>query len=176
MAELVTARLRLRPVRQRDFDSLYAMFNDPDVMRFYPGLRDRAQTQEWIDWNASAWEKHATGFFALERLEDDAFVGQCGPLPQEVDDRFDYEVAYLLAREHWGRGYATEAARACRDWAFRTFEPDRVVSFIAPDNQRSIHVAQRNDMKLLKQRYVERWKREILIYGITSVDWSALAA
>ncbi len=171
---ILTPRLRLRPLVQDDFESLFAMFNDPRVMKFYPALKSREETQGWLDWNDRAWAEHKTGFFTIERLEDRTFIGQCGPLPQQIDDRFDYEVGYMLASEHWGHGYATEAARAARDWAFTTFDPDRVVSFILPANHRSIAVAQRNDMRLLKRRYVGRWKREIVIYGIMRKEWLSL--
>ncbi|MBC5811202.1 MAG: GNAT family N-acetyltransferase [Candidatus Eremiobacteraeota bacterium] len=169
-----TERLRMRRLGQQDVDALFAMFQDPGAMRYYPGLKDRAETQAWLDWSERSWAEHRTGFFALERLSDGAFVGQCGPLPQHVDVRFDYEVGYLLASEHWGHGYATEAARGARDWVFRTFDADRVVSFIDPRNAPSIAVAERNDMRLLKQRRAERWNRDILIYGISRAEWKQL--
>lgn len=163
-----TQRLGLRKLTQNDFDFLYAMFNDRQVMRYYPGLKDRAETQRWIDWLEAGYARYGYALFAVERLADGALLGQCGPMHMEIDGRPDIEVGYLFAREFWGAGYATEAARAAKRWAFEHHAPDRVVSFIDPRNEPSIAVARRNGMQPLKrlEAHENRWKKPVLIYGV----------
>lgn len=164
---LITERLTLRRFQESDLDNLCAMLGDPEVMRHYPGTRDRAGAQKWLESILSGYERFGYSFFAVERSDDKQFVGQVGLLHwDDVDGREDVEVAYMLCREHWGYGYAQEAARACRDWAFEQLGVDRVVSFIAVSNDRSIAVAERNGMTRLKRLEQNRFGQPIYVYGI----------
>lgn len=169
---LATERLRLRRFTEDDVENMLRMVGDPEVMRHYPAVLDRDRARQWLDRILVSYERRGYSFFAVERLEDGAFVGQVGLLHwDDVDGRADIEVAYMLAREHWGRGYAAEAARACRDWAFEHLGADRVVSFIAVDNAPSIAVAQRNGMTCLKRLDENRFNMPIFVYGITKPQW-----
>ena len=160
----------LRHMEQRDFDSLYALFNDPEVMKYYPGLRDRAETQLWMNWVFDQYEHYGHGLFVVEHVDTGEFIGQVGIIRQDWDGRADLEVGYMLARKFWGNGYATEAARAMRDYAFAHFHPDRVVSFITPENKRSQEVAKRNGMRILKRIKHPRLDLDIDIWGIYAGD------
>ena len=99
-------------------------------------------------------------------------MGRCGLLSQEVDGERHVEVAYALAPEFWGRGYATEAAVASRDHAFRTLDVPHVVSLILPDNAASIRVAERNGMAFWKM--AEFRTCLVRVYRITRVGWEGL--
>ena len=146
-----TQRLRLRELRQSDFGELYAMFNDPLVMRYYPSTRDERATQEWIDWMIhERYAKHGYGLWAVERKEDGAFVGQCGLLLQQVDGKDEVEIGYLFKSSQWHKGYATEAARACKEYAFTTLGCSHVISLIRAINVPSRAVAERNGMSVWK--------------------------
>ena len=150
MTKLETARLSLRELRQSDFAELYAMFNDPRVMRYYPSMRDEAGTQAWLDRMLTGYSAEGYGLWAVELKESGEFVGQCGLLLQEVDGQSELEIGYLFKSQHWHQGYATEAARACKRYAFDRLGQEHVISLIRPVNAPSRKVAERNGMKVWK--------------------------
>jgi len=78
-------------------------------------------------------------------------IGDCGIIRQHVENEFLYEIGYHLRRDHWGQGFATEAATACRDWAFANLKTDRLISLIRPENLPSRRVAERNGMVVWKE-------------------------
>jgi [ribosomal protein S5]-alanine N-acetyltransferase len=147
---LETARLQLRELEQADFEPLYGMLSDPLVMRYYPSTRDRQATQEWIDWMQERYAQIGYGLWATVLRSSGEFVGQCGLLLQRVDEQDEVEVGYLLRSQYWHQGYATEAGRACRDYAFRELGCAHVISLIRPMNMPSRAVAERNGMSIWK--------------------------
>ncbi len=92
------------------------------------------------------------------------FVGQVGLTLQDVKGHAETELGYLLVRKFWGQGIASEAARACRDFAFEELGRSQLVSLIDPRNQRSRRVAERIGMRL--DRRVEKWGKPVLVYSI----------
>lgn len=78
-------------------------------------------------------------------------IGDCGIIRQEVEDELLYEIGYHLRRDFWGQGLATEAAIACRDWAFAHLKTNRIISLIRPENLSSQGVAERNGMTIWKE-------------------------
>ncbi len=151
--------------------------SDPRVMRYYPAVYDRARANRALESVRGSYERLGYSLLAVERKSDGAFVGQVGLLHwEDVDAREDVEVAYMLLPEYWGAGYATEAARACRDWAFGHLPVDRVVSFIVTQNRPSIAVAQRNNMRRLKRLERNRFGKPIYVYGISRAEWSAASS
>ncbi len=143
-----TERLQLRPMGFDDADRLASIFQDPVAMRHYPSLIDRPGTIRWIERTITNYERFGYGLLVVERRDDGEFLGQCGFIPQTVGDEGgpEPEIAYLFVRRHWGHGYATEAARACRDWGFRFLGVPRLISIISIHNEPSIRVAERNGM------------------------------
>jgi RimJ/RimL family protein N-acetyltransferase len=151
--------------------------SDPRVMRYYPTVYDLARARLVLENVRAAYERLGYSLLAVERKSDGAFVGQVGLLHwDDVDARADVEVAYMLVPEHWGAGYATESARACRDWAFAHLGVDRIVSFIVTGNRPSIAVARRNGMRRLKRLERNRFGKPIYVYGIARAQWSAAAS
>lgn len=150
------------------------LMSDPRVMRYYPAVYDLARARQVLANVIAAYERLGYSLLAVERRSDGDFVGQAGLLHwDDVDAREDVEVAYMLTPENWGVGYATEAARACRDWAFVHLDVDRVVSFIVTGNRPSIAVARRNGMRRLKRLENNRFGKPIYVYGISRAEWSA---
>ena len=140
---LETERLALRQFTSGDVDNLLQIFGDPAAMRFYPAPFDREKTAGWIRWSLDSCEKNGFGLWAVIRKHDQLFLGDCGPMLQPVEDRTEMEIGYHMLRREWGRGYATEAARACRDYAFSTLNYPRVVSIVNPLNMASRRVAEK---------------------------------
>jgi len=139
---LRTQRLLLRAFRAADIDAWAAMEADPDVRR-YRGNNPRTREQAWsvMESSLGQWALRGYGLFALERVADECFIGFTGVL--HPADWPEPELSYSLSRAAWGYGFATEAARAARAWAFGQRGFERLASFILPENTGSIRVAQK---------------------------------
>jgi RimJ/RimL family protein N-acetyltransferase len=140
---LTTERLTLRGWREDDLDAYAAIAADPEVMRFMGGPLDRADTWRQIAVFVGHWHLRGHGFWVVER--EGTMIGRIGLWRPHGWPGL--EVGWLLAREAWGHGYATEAARASVEHAWRTTDVPRLISLIAPDNHASARVAQRLGMQ-----------------------------
>jgi len=143
---LETERLILRPHVVDDADALEAVLGDPVAMEFYPAALDRRGVEGWINNNRQRYQRDGFGKWAMVVKSTGEIGGSCGPALQEVEGRSEIEVGYNVRRDLWGRGYATEAARACIEYGFRELGAQRVISMIRPENVRSIRVAEKNGM------------------------------
>jgi RimJ/RimL family protein N-acetyltransferase len=136
-----TERLAFRPMTGDDLDDLAALLGDPAVMRYYPRPKTRDEARGWIDWNQRLYRDERYGLWAVELRGTGEFVGDCGLTPQQVDGVTELEVGYHVRTELQGRGLATEAAAACRDFARDVLGATRLVAIIRPDNVPSQRVA-----------------------------------
>ncbi len=143
---LETERLYLREMNQSDFDALCRIMQDPDTMYAYEGAFSDAEVQEWLDRQIMRYQKWGFGLWAVILKETDEMIGQCGLTMQPWKDREVLEIGYLFERRHWHRGYATEAAAACKRYAFDVLKVDEVCSIIRESNRASQNVALRNGM------------------------------
>jgi ribosomal-protein-alanine N-acetyltransferase len=150
-AILETARLTLREFVPEDTDSLARVISDPETMRYYRAPYIGIQVTEWIERNRERYKNDGVGLWAMVLKSTGDMIGDCGIIRQHVDGEFLYEVGYHLRRDFWGQGLATEAAIACRDWAFANLKVERVISLIRPDNLPSRKVAERNGMTVWKE-------------------------
>ena len=148
---LRTERMVLREMVPEDVDDLMRIFSDPEAMRYYPSTKTREEAERWVDWVARSYEENGFGLWACVLRETGEFCGQCGLVPQEVGGRREVEVGYLFVRGFWGRGLATEAARASRDFGFERLDRRRLVSLIDPRNTASRRVAERIGMRPEKE-------------------------
>jgi RimJ/RimL family protein N-acetyltransferase len=153
MQILETDRLVLRHLEGDDLESLYALYRDPEIRRYFPeGTLTRAETLEELEWFLDGHPEHPElGLWATIHKPSGRFIGRCGLLPWTIDDRQEVEVAYLLAREYWGQGLATEAARGIVDHAFEQLSLSRLICLIDPANHASIRVAERIGMSFERQ-------------------------
>ena len=143
---LETARLRLREFVSQDADALAAVLGDPVAMQWYPAPFDRKGVEEWIEKNRSRYQSDGYGLWAMVLKDSDELIGDCGCFLRDVDGRDDIEIGYHVRRDLWGRGYATEAAAACMQYAFTKLGVDRVISLIRPENVQSVRVAEKNGL------------------------------
>lgn len=139
-----TERLLLRMPRLEDAEDLLAYAGDPEVTRWIGGgsgdlEETRAKIGEWL----ARWERDGVGHFCVVR--EGRVLGRVGFLTWNPDtwtiDGPQIELGWTLAQEHWGHGYATEAARGARDWLLGERPAERLISLINPRNVRSIRVA-----------------------------------
>lgn len=167
---ITTSRLTLRRMDEDDVPSLMTIFSDPVAMQYYPRTRTESEAFDWVHWNQTLYQEWGHGLWIVERRHDGAFLGQCGVIPQTVHEETELEIGYLFQRAQWGQGYATEAARAARDWAFQSRDITHLISIINPENTPSIRVAERNRMRF-RERTV--WHDKIVaVYSIQRTEWS----
>jgi ribosomal-protein-alanine N-acetyltransferase len=145
---LRTLRLHLRPWRDEDLAPFAAMNADPRVMEFFPALLGREQSDAMVAGIREHFSGHGFGLWAVEVPGVAEFIGFVGLAIPRFEAHFTpcVEIGWRLAREHWGRGYATEAARAALDFGFRDLELEEIVSFTTAANVRSRAVMERIGM------------------------------
>lgn len=154
-----TARLRFREMTEADLDAMAALLGDPAVMRFYPAPRTREQAAEWIAGNRRRYAQDGHGLWVIETLSEHSddggpgFVGDCGLTWQEVNGEPRLEVGYHVRADLWGRGYATEAAAACRDHARDALGHHELVAIIHPENSASRRVAEKIGLREAEQDF-----------------------
>ncbi len=143
---LQTERLYLREMTQEDFPALCLMLQDAEVMTAYEHVFDDAEAQEWLDRQRARYARYGFGLWAVILKESDTMIGQCGLTMQDCDGREVLEIGYLFQKAYWHQGYATEAAIACKQYAFNVLQAEEVYSIIRDTNTASRRVALRNGM------------------------------
>ena len=143
---LETPRLILCEMSLADLDFVAAMLADPEVMRFYPKCYSREEAQTWVERQTNRYARHGHGLWLVLDKASGQPVGQVGLLIQNVEGVEEKEVGYLIHRPFWRRGFATEAALACRDHAFEVLGRPRLISLIRPENIPSQGVARKLGM------------------------------
>ena len=145
---LETARLILRQMQQSDYSALCKILQDQDVMYAYEGAFDDTEVQAWLDRQIQRYHEYSFGLWAVILKENNEMIGQCGLTMQSWDDKQVLEVGYLFQKAYWHKGYATEAAIACKEYAFEKLNANEVFSIIRDTNVPSQNVAKRNGMTL----------------------------
>jgi RimJ/RimL family protein N-acetyltransferase len=170
---LTTPRLLLRTFRQVDLPAYAALNTDPEVVRYLGGPLTREDSDGIAEWAQELYAAEGIGLLAVERREDGAFLGMCGLHHQETYPD-DVEVAWRLARERWGNGYATEAAIAWLDHGFGPLGLSRVISISDAPNERSIAVMRRLGMTFDHAGPIhdEGQVFDAVVFSITAERWA----
>ena len=172
-----TERLVLRPFRREDVVLYAAISADPEVMRYLGGPRDPAYTEEQMADSNGTLRRTGAGMVAVERRDDGAFVGAVGlsVVPWFPDD---LQLGWRLVPQHWGHGYATEAARAWLAHGFEVLGWDRLTAMADVPNLRSLAVMERLGMRRLHEVDLtedgERFR--VALHELTRDDWRAQRA
>jgi RimJ/RimL family protein N-acetyltransferase len=164
---LETERLSLRELELSDLDFVAEMLGDPEVMRFYPSTCDRSAALAWIRKQLSRYASDGHGLWLVEECRTGRPVGQVGLAMQQVGDRREPEIGYLIHRPYWRQGFAHEAAVATRDHALGPLGLDRVISLVRPVNVPSRALARKLGMRL--ERAVSFAGLEHLLYAFERV-------
>jgi RimJ/RimL family protein N-acetyltransferase len=138
-----TERLRFREYRDDDLHDVVAMFSDPQARRFYPEMDTPEACRGWIEWSKRNYQDHGFGLWVIEDLTTGEFLGDCGLTYQPVEGKRLLELGYHLLAGQRGKGFVTEAGRACLDYAFNKLEAPMVCSTVHPENRSSMAVARR---------------------------------
>ena len=165
---LETERLILREMCQSDFPLLCKHLQDEEVMYAYEHAFSDAEVQEGLDKQIQNYNQYGFGVWAVILKENKELIGHCGLSMQPCEDRELLEIGYIFQKAYWHKGYATEAAIACREYAFDKLNADEVFSLIRVNNIASQHVAQRNGMTI-RGTYVKHYHGVDMLHYIFSV-------
>ena len=167
-----TERLKFRLVSSDDFDLWMDFFKQKDVARFL--AMDKIPTplekcEHWFNRVNHRYENELGGMNALIDKSGNEMLGQCGLLIQEVDGLTELEIGYSILPKYWNKGYATEAAKKCRDYAFENNFANSIISIIHVENINSEKVAINNGM--LKTKTTLFKEMPVNIFRINREDW-----
>jgi RimJ/RimL family protein N-acetyltransferase len=140
-----TNRLSIRPLRLNDEDAIYRILSDADVMRYSDGIQTRSQVQQWLRTQIEDnYPKLGFGIWAIEERTTLEAIGYCGLTrdPHRCGPT-ETEIGYRLIHDYWGRGFATEAVCAVRDYAINSLHLATLIAIIHPENRPSIRVIEK---------------------------------
>jgi ribosomal-protein-alanine N-acetyltransferase len=150
LSNLSTERLNIRPLTIADIQAWAAFFEGNDGLKFFtfdPNQPSEEKARSWIDKQLWRYKENLFGHLALTDKQTGNLIGQCGLLTQEVDGKAEIEIGYHVLPQYWGKGLATEAARALKQFAWDNAISDTLISIIHVDNIRSQRVAEKNGMQ-----------------------------
>jgi len=175
MIVLETKRLLLRRFTPEDAADNFRIYTDPENMRFMGRQPDSVEFERYHIQRhiANYYDRHEFGLWAVVLKQDGRLIGRCGLLYQPVEGAQEVEVSYLIDRPYWGRGLATEAARAVVKLGFGRYGFSRIVALINPENVGSVRVAEKVGLKY--ERDVSfRDFGEVALYALKAEDFVAL--
>ncbi len=169
MNVLETERLFIRHLRASDLDELSALCADAELMRYVGDGQPltREQVQRWIEKSLENYSRHGLGCMAVTEKSEDRLIGYCGLVYAQGSD--EPEIIYALQKEYWGRGLASEAARAMLAYGLTKHKLPRILATIDPDNASSIRIVEKLGLKFLMKRVDEHGLPE-LVYEISATD------
>lgn len=143
----------LRAFAPDDLDRLCLVFGDAEVMRYISGgkPRSREETETGLLKTIEGWQRREFGLWAVTLKESEEMIGYCGLI--FLDDTPEIEIAYGLARAHWGKGYATEAALASLRFGFERLKLERIVAVVNPGNVPSQRVLEKLGMTYVEMAH-----------------------
>ncbi|MBR3950111.1 MAG: GNAT family N-acetyltransferase [Oscillospiraceae bacterium] len=165
-----TERLILRELTEGDFDGLYRVLGDSDIMEHYPYTFDEARVRGWIQKNQERYSTLGFGLWAVCLKETGELIGDCGLTMQIVHGRILPEIGYHIRADRQRRGYATEAAIAVRDWTFRNTPFRMVCSYMKHTNEPSAKTAQAYGCTLA-DTYADDANGITKVYAMTREEW-----
>ncbi len=167
-----TSRLTLRRMREDDAEALFDIFSDPIAMRYFGVVFDRPGMEKWVKDNLEHEQQHGFSLLSVILKDSNQVIGDCGLETDEIDGRLMVGIGFDFRRSYWGRGYATEAARAVLEYGFTNFEFESIWGWIDPQNTPSRRVAERIGMLL--DRHVDRGGKKYALYSIKRRNWETM--
>jgi RimJ/RimL family protein N-acetyltransferase len=166
MAEMETARLQLRQFTLDDFDDLFRLYSDAEVMK-YLSLRTREQTQASLHKHIQHWQQHNFGMWAVIHKDSSKLIGRCGL--GFLENTPEVELGYVFDKSYWNMGLGTEASQATLQYGFRELKLERIVAIAKPENIASVRVIQKVGMKYQKNAHY--YGHDVVYYAISRSEW-----
>jgi RimJ/RimL family protein N-acetyltransferase len=150
MKIIETERLYLRELHVNDKKELMKVLSDPESMEFYPSPFSEEKVEKWIQWNIENYMTYKHGLWAVILKEGEVFIGDCGITMQDIGDETIPEIGFHIIKEYCNKGYATEAALACKEYAFKVLHYPKIFSYTAVRNTPSQKVAEKIGLQIYK--------------------------
>ncbi|UOE95050.1 GNAT family N-acetyltransferase [Alkalihalobacillus sp. LMS39] len=131
--------------------SLSKVLSEPESMQFYPEPFSKDKVEKWIKWNIDNYKRYNHGLWAVILKNEDKFIGDCGITMQIIEKETVPEIGFHIIKDYWNKGYATEAANACKDYAFKILNYPKVFSYTTVKNIPSQKVAKKIGMQEYKK-------------------------
>jgi len=146
MKVMETKRLYLRELVLGDTDDLAKVLSDSESMKYYPAPFSKEKVEKWIQWNIDNYKKYNYGLWAVILKDGEKFIGDCGNTMQMIENETVPEIGFHIIKDYWNKGYATEAAIACKEYAFNVLKLPKVFSYTTVNNIPSQKVAEKVGM------------------------------
>ena len=170
---LETERLFLREMNENDFDALYEVLADADIMQHYPYTFDENRVRNWIQRNIERYRIFGFGLWAVCLKETGEMIGDCGLNLQLIDGRIKPEIGYHIRANKQRNGYAKEAAIAVRDWMFNNRPFQIVYSYMKYTNEPSVKTAISYGCKQVDE-YQDDENKITKVFAISRDQWADL--
>ena len=166
---LKTERFILRYITKEEYEELKEKLQEKDVMYDWEYDFSDDDVQNWIDKNLELYKKYNLGYFLMVENTSGKILGQSALMPDIINEYTYYEIGYILKKEYWHNGFATEAANALKNYAFNTLNLNEIIFEIRPDNISSRKIAENLNAKICGKfiKNVRNKKMLHLIYKLT---------
>ena len=168
-----TDRLIMREMTEDDFDALYAVLADSDIMQHYPYTFDGDRVREWIRKNIERYKVLGFGLWAVVLKETGEMIGDCGLTMQIINEQIRPEIGYHIRKDCQQRGYASEAAKAVRDWTFMNTPFNIIYSYMKDTNVPSYRTAMAYGCHLVDE-FEDDTNKITKVYAISRSEWDEL--
>ena len=168
-----TERLFLREMKESDFDALYEVLADSDIMQHYPYTFDESRVRNWIQRNIERYRIFGFGLWAVCLKETGEMIGDCGITLQLIDGQIKPEIGYHIRADKQRNGYAKEAAIAVRDWTFNNTPFQIVYSYMKYTNEPSVKTAISYGCKQVDE-YKDDENEITKVFAISRDQWADL--
>ncbi|MDD4688922.1 MAG: GNAT family N-acetyltransferase [Eubacteriales bacterium] len=168
-----TGRLILREMTEDDYDALYAVLADSDIMGHYPYAFDEDRVRGWIIKNIERYEVFGFGLWAVVLKETGDMIGDCGLTMQIINGQIRPEIGYHIRKDCQRRGYASEAAKAVRDWTFINTPFSIIYSYMKYTNVPSYRTAMAYGCHLVDE-FEDDTNKITRVYAISRAEWDEL--
>ena len=168
-----TERLFLREMKESDFDALYKVLADSDIMQHYPYAFDENRVINWIQRNIERYRIFGFGLWAVCLKETGEMIGDCGITLQLIDGQIKPEIGYHIRADKQRNGYAKEAAIAVRDWTFNNTPFQIVYSYMKYTNEPSVKTAISYGCKQIDE-YKDDENEITKVFAISKDQWADL--
>lgn len=170
--KIETERLYLRELTHEDFDALYKVLADSDIMQHYPYTFDEIRVQNWINRSIERYHIFGFGLWAVCLKNTGEMIGDCGITMQMINNQIKPEIEYHLRKDMQHKGFAKEASLAVRDWAFTNTSFNTVFSYMKKSNAASVATAVSYGCTKVDE-YTDEENETTVVYAITRDKWLA---
>ncbi len=164
MIKFETERLRIREIIDLDIDNLYNLLSDSELMKYCSGSLNYKQTQKWLESIKKYYKKIGYDYWAVIDKETGEFIGQLGVIQQEVDDEWLDCIAFMICKDKWGKGYATEGARGCIKYGLEVLKLKKIYATVEEGNTASKTVLKKIGMNYKREAIC--FNKKVDLYSI----------